>query len=402
MTNTQKLTIRASEIRQRLNEISGLDGAALTDEVRAEETKLQTEYRDTETKLRAAVASDEPVVETRHADTSEGRELRALIGRADCGEIYMAALEKRASTGPTLELQQHYHLGPHAVPIAMLAGLGAIEHHAVTQAPSNVGAEQAAIVPYVFPRAVAAFLGVDTPTVATGDAVYPVLTKKLDVHTPAENADANETTGVFSADLLMPSRLQAAFIYSREDRARFAGMDDSLRMNLNDGLSDGLDGVIISGTNGLLGGTNLPNHNVSAVSDYAAYVSEFGYGRVDGRYAANVGELRIVMGAETYAHAGKVYRNTQVDFPVIDRLQDMTGGVRVSAHVPDAASSKQNSIIRRGMNRDMVVPIWDGVTLIPDEITLVKKGQIIITAVMLHAVKVLRTDGFYKQQTQHS
>ena len=46
--------------------------------------------------------------------------------------------------------------------------------------------------------------------------------------------------------------------------------------------------------------------------------------------------------------------------------------------------------------------MWEGVTLIPDEISLAKKGQIQITAVMLHAVKILRTGGFYKQQTQHA
>ena len=48
----------------------------------------------------------------------------------------------------------------------------------------------------------------------------------------------------------------------------------------------------------------------------------------------------------------------------------------------------------------MFAPIWDGITLIPDEVTAAKKGQIVVTAVMLHAVKMLRADGFYKQQIQ--
>ena len=54
------------------------------------------------------------------------------------------------------------------------------------------------------------------------------------------------------------------------------------------------------------------------------------------------------------------------------------------------------------MRADMVAPVWEGVTIIPDEVTKAANGQIVITAVMLHAVKILRTDGFYKQQTQHS
>ena len=59
-------------------------------------------------------------------------------------------------------------------------------------------------------------------------------------------------------------------------------------------------------------------------------------------------------------------------------------------------------IVRRGLARDMIVALWEGLTLIPDEITKAGTGEIIITAVMLHAVKILRSDGFYKQQTQHA
>ena len=400
MTNSQRLTIRASEIRQRLNDISGLEGDALTDEVRAEESTLQTEYRDTETKLRASIASDPEPVETRHSDSPEGRELRLLIGRADCGAIYTAALEHRATDGATRELQEHYGLGPNQVPLGML------EHRAVTPAPANVGTDQQPIIPYVFPMAAAAFLGIDTPTVGVGEAVFPVLTKKLTVHTPTENADADETTGAFAADVLAPSRIQAAFFYSREDRARFAGMDEALRMNLADGLADGLDRQILVGTNGLLTGTNLADHDAAAVTTFAQYKAHLAYARVDGRYAAGVGDIRVVMGSGTYAHAATVYRasgnNADATDAALDVLMAATAGVRVSAHVPAVAGNKQEAIVRLGMARDMVAPIWEGVTLIPDEVTLAVKGQIKITAVMLHAVKILRSDGFYKSETQHA
>ena len=42
----------------------------------------------------------------------------------------------------------------------------------------------------------------------------------------------------------------------------------------------------------------------------------------------------------------------------------------------------------------MVAAVWEGVTLIPDEVTLAKSGRLIVTAVMLHAIKIIRTDGF--------
>ena len=46
------------------------------------------------------------------------------------------------------------------------------------------------------------------------------------------------------------------------------------------------------------------NNNVSSTqTTYALYRSQFAYGRVDGRYASTTGDLRIVMGAGTYAHS---------------------------------------------------------------------------------------------------
>ena len=155
------------------------------------------------------------------------------------------------------------------------------------------------------------------------------------------------------------------------------------------------------GTNGLLTGTNLANHNVSAVTTYANYRSHFAYGRVDGTYASGVGDIRSVVGSGTYAHASGVFRSDNAgDRAALEDIMAATGGVKVSAHVPAVASNKQNAVIRLGSRRDMVAPIWEGITLIPDEITKAAHGQIVVTAVMLHAVKILRAAGFYKQQVQ--
>ena len=320
------------------------------------------------------------------------------------GAIFGAVLEHRATAGREAELQAHFKIGANQVPLAMLRGAAPdIETRAVTPAPSNVGQNQAAIVPGVFPQACATFLGIDMPTVPVGEAVYPVLTTNADVGTPAENAAQAETTGSFSAEVLSPARLQASFFYSREDRARFAGMDAALRMNLGDSLADALDKQVLAGTDGLFTGTNLPNNNVSAQTTYALYRSGLAYGRVDGTYASTVGDLKIVMGSATYAHASGQFRSDNAgDRAAIEDLMNVTGGVKVSAHVPAVASNKQNAVIRLGMRRDMVAPIWEGVTLIPDEVTKAATGEIVVTAVMLYAVKILRSAGFHKQQTQHA
>ena len=108
------------------------------------------------------------------------------------------------------------------------------------------------------------------------------------------------------------------------------------------------------------------------------------------------------MGSGSYARAGAVYRGTNGDRTAASELDRLTAGLRVSAHVPAVAATKQNNIVRLGMRRDCVAPIWEGITLIPDDITMAKKGQIIITAILLHAVKIIRAAGFHKQQVQVS
>ena len=396
MKVSQKIALEMSTKRESLNALLAVD--ELSDEQRAEMGTLTTRMQQLEIEARAAIVAEDEITITR-SDVADGeaRELRSLIDRANVGSIFECALEHRATAGAEAEVQAHYRLAANAIPLALL------ETRAVTPAPSDVGTQQSAIIPGVFPQSCAAFMGVDMPTVPVGEAVFPVLTTNATVGTPAENAAQAETTGSFSADVLSPSRLQASFFYSREDRARFSGMDEALRANLSDALADGLDAQIIAGTEGLFTGTKLANHAAAAVTSYATYRSELAYGRVDGTFAGSVSDLKIIMGAPTYGHAASAFRSANAgDRAALEDLMQVTGGVKVSAHVPAVSGNKQNAVIRLGSRRDMVAPIWEGVTLIPDEITKAGAGQIVVTAVLLHAVKILRAEGFYKQQTQHA
>ena len=402
LTDLQKQLLRAGTIRTRLSELAGVQD--MNDETRSELDALRSEYGDVERKVQALSIAEDAPRETR----SEDREWHDLVTGASVGAIFSAAMEHRSADGRERELQEHLGLKYNQIPLALLRYDGELETRATgpTPAPANVGSNQSEIIPDVFPASCASFLGVDTPSVGVGDAVFPVLITSADVGTPAENAAQPETAGAFTADLLTPSRLQAAFIFSREDRARFAGMDAALRMNLSDALSDKLDREIIRGTNGLLTGTNLANHAASAVTTFANYKSDFAFGRVDGKWAMDAMDLRIVMGSATYAHSAITYRasgnNADSTDAALEVLMRSVGGVKVSSHVPAVASSKQNAVIRLGARRDMVAPIWEGITLIPDEVTKAANGQIVITAVMLHAVKILRKDGFYKIESQHA
>ena len=149
------------------------------------------------------------------------------------------------------------------------------------------------------------------------------------------------------------------------------------------GLADKLDKEILQGTNGLFTGTNLDNQARASASDYAHYVSQLLYERVDGRYAFDLADIRVVMGSDTFGNAAsKLPANGEEN--ALARIRNDSGGVRVSANVPAAANNKQNAVVRLGNRADMVAPLWGSVTLIPDEITLASKGQLQLTAVLLY------------------
>ena len=386
MLKSQKLALEMSEKRQKLNGLLGLD--TLSDEQRGELETLTKRLQELEVETRAAVVS-EATVETREANEGpEAAELRGMEQRADVGHIFEAALERRDTKGVEREIQAHYKLPAHSVPLALL------EQRAVTPAPADHEQSQDTVIPAVFPMGAAAFMGVHQPTVEAGDRVYPVLTNKDAADDVNESADVDETTGSFDAEVLTPRRIQASFFYSREDRAKFPGMDAALRMNLSDALSSGLDKYVVAKTDlGLVDfGTDPTAH--SAETTFINYRSLI-FGAVDGRYAMGAGDVCLLVGSKSYEHMAATFRGNNANDSALDSLLRVSGGVQVSAHIAAPASTIQQAVTARGKQyRHAIAPIWDGIQLIPDEVTKAKSGEIVITAVMLMAFKIVREGGF--------
>ena len=103
MTPKQKLEIRMSEVRQRLNEVAGLEGDAFTDDVRAEAATLTAEYQDLEVRHRASIIGEgeaEAAAVGAFADGTtdqDGAEVRSLIGRVASRTISPRLLAVSAS-----------------------------------------------------------------------------------------------------------------------------------------------------------------------------------------------------------------------------------------------------------------------------------------------------------------
>ena len=182
---------------------------------------LTGEYRDVEARYRAALTAESGELETRESPAAdpETREARELLGKAQVGRWVTAALRGRSVDGIEAETGAAFGCAG-LIPLELLGEARAVEHRAITPAPSaDTAVNVAPIMPAVFDRSAAAFLGIEMPTVAAGTASYPVLTTSVSAGARAKSADAPETAGVITPYTVTPRRITGAFRIAREDEA---------------------------------------------------------------------------------------------------------------------------------------------------------------------------------------
>ena len=347
-------------------------------------------------------------------DTGDGedRERRELRSRCRVASYVGAALDGVPVQGAEAELSAAAGC-PGAVPLELFTrrsetrrnGNGDTpEARAVTPAPATTDENLAGIVPAIFDRSAAAWLGIEMPTVATGDAGYPVLSTSVTGGVVAKSADAPETAGAFSVTMAQPRRISGAFRFTVEDAARLSGMEEALRQNIGSVLSDALDNQAVNGSgsgdgsvNGLLNILTDPAAPAANAETFARYVAAAA-GHVDGLFAVDLAGIRQLVGVATYGHMAGAFRANEDSMTAEGWLMDRTGGVRTTRRISAPAGNIQQAIVRRANpagDRVAVMPVWEGLQLIRDPYTAAGKGEIVVTGLMLVGdVIVLRSGAF--------
>ena len=408
MTNAQKLALRLSEIRQKLNELSGKD--ELTEAEETDLRSLSTEYPKLEQRHRAALIA-ESVEEAEALDGEDGdgedHERRELRSRSRLARYVSKALDGLPVDGAEAELSAAAGC-PGAVPLELFevrrSDTGAPERRAVTPAPGTTDENLAGIVPAIFDRSAASWLGIEMPTVPVGDAGYPVLSTSLTGGVVAKSAEADEAVGGFTVKMAQPRRISGAFRFTVEDAARLSGMEEALRANIASVLSDALDNQAINGSgtgdgtlNGLLNILTDPTAPAANAETFARYISAAA-SHVDGLFAVDLGGVRQLVGVQTYGHMAASFRANEDATTSEAWLMQRTGGVRTSRRIAAPASNIQQAIVRRANpmgDRVAVIPVWQGLTLIRDPYTGARKGEVALTALLLASdVIVLRGGAF--------
>ena len=395
MTKVQQLQIKMSEAREKVNgmlEVRDDDAEKL-----AERRKLLSEIQGMEAELRAALKAEADDTTTEpSAESGESAELREIVGRASVSRIVAGAVSRHSvNDGPERELQEHFGVDGNAIPLRMLMP----EHRAAAAfgASPEAPGSSPGIAGQVFGDGVAAFANTRFEDVPAGTRSYPVITTGAlgNVGTPAKSAEQAETDAVLSVKELRPTRAQIQFAYAVEDAATFTGVDAGLSENIRAGLRDKLDEQVLNkAAAGLLttGHSSTPPAP-GAATTAAQYMAALA-GGVDGRFARNEAQVRLLVGTGangTFPHmAGLAIADA-------GRLTDLMGDrLRVSPNIAAYAAHRQDGLVIKGTEGNTVAAVWPGVEILRDPYTRESHGEIRLVGVVLWNFEILRTAGYIR------
>ena len=371
MTASQKLELRASEIRSRLNELSGPD--SLTDEQTGEVSSLSAEYGDVETRRRAAIIAEDaaaPVIEPGQVIDTELRERLDLRGKARITNFLSSYLTGRKLDGVDAEFSAACEARGD-IPLELFDPDPRLEERTVTSAPGTVGVNMAPIQPAIFAPSIAAYMGIDMPMVQSGTFGQARISTSLTAAAKNKGSAAAATEASFTVGTATPKRISARLDFQIEDvaSAGVANFEAALRANLQMALSAELDDQFINGNGTAPNLTGLIEALADPTTDTSTLSFDHGLSKladlIDGLWATETSHVRQVVGVDTFKLAAKSVSvpatGGKGEMTLADYLKAHSGGFRTNSRMPATASTKQSAIaFRSGVSgvRTAVSPHW--------------------------------------------
>ena len=385
-----------SKVTARLVEIRLLPDDKMTDELRAETTTLTQKQGDIESRFTPALDALE-AEQSQNGGGGENTERRALIERADFGRYLSASLSGQALGGAEAELNAAVEATPQAagvpVPWPVLAGRHApIEKRAdaVSALPSsgNETIEQE-YTARLFANSAMEFLLTRNVTLPAGSVSIPVISAGATAEYFAGSAVADADAATVEFKNADPTRLQAAVVLRAADIVRSPGLVAAIQSDLAMATSEAVDKKIID----TLFDDLTDATEASAIVSYENFVSTLA-GGVDGKAANGLGQVRALVGQQTYRlAAGKI--STNGDLSAVDYAAARAGGIFVSSNVPAKTSTRQKGILCKTGAPGSVASVFFGAAeLLNDPWTNSPKGERRLTLLSFHQALTLREGGF--------
>ena len=394
MTESQKIELRRSKVRQRLAEISKLSGDGYTDEIKTEEGTLQDEYGTLEVRYRSAVIADDKALDSAKGEAgdldAEQRERIELRSKAKLGTFIRAALTGKMVNGAEAELQAAAVVD--GIPIELWDVPGpeqrSAEQRAVTSAPGTVGINLDPIRPAVFAPSIAAKLMIDMPRVSSGTfatgTVSSTAGSVLTADAVAKSTDVPQTAGSITVGTASPKRVGASLGLTIEDIAAIGAenFESVLRQNVSMVLSDELDDQMINGDGqnddltGIFQRLTNPAAPAAAVETWTRFLAIQASG-IDGLWATELSHIAIVCNPKTYRLASVTFQGTDAEQSAAMYMKAAGADFWTNKRMPvKAAHVAQGILCRKGRTgmRTAVSPTWGSIS-IDDIYSGARKGE---------------------------
>ena len=409
MTNKQKIEIRLSEVRSRLNEISGIEGDTFTDEVRSEAGVLQSEYSDLETRHRSAIVAESAEESRMQGAFNEGdgesAEIRQLMTAVSIADYLTPAtagsgIEGRAKElNAALKVEAMGKSGGVSIPWIVLAGPPPERREAEQRAFTDTGAYAGGIaarpiLQRLFGPGILDALGVRIDSVPSGRTEWPLLASGVAPDMKAEGtAAADAVAASFSTEILKPKRLTGKYEFTHEQSAQVPDIEAALRRDLADAVRAKMSALALNGNestsaqepNGFLTKIAAPTAP-TAVATYEDFAGSHATA-VDGVHAQNEQEVSSVIGVSSYKLAARTYRTgAGSDESASEALMRRSQMCVASSYVPAPASMIQTGNIFHAagpngggadMRGDSVAAVWPTLEVIRDIYSKASQGVVL-------------------------
>ena len=421
MTNSQRLAVRLSEIRTKLNELSGVE--SLTDEQRSEIDSLTGEYQAKEAQHRAAIVAEADEQRAAADDFNAGggdgekAEIRALRGRVRVGEYVGAAIDQRMADGAEAELNAALGMRGNAFPLSLLAPAPARapararapgEARATTDTDSQT-TQSGRWLDRLFSGTAAERIGITMESVAPGIASFPVTTAGASAAQRGRTeaaADAAWTVGVTE---LKPSRNAVRAVFSEEDAHRLPSLEASLRRDLGMALAEGVDRAVFLGDAGGSGTASDITGLTTAADVVDGTISQadkiLGPGTleaftalVDGKAAMTFGDLMICSTVGSWRLWERTVINSAADNMTLAaflRGAGLSWASRGEIETDTAADDWAAFVgLGRGIEGAGVAALWEAGMLLRDPYSASASGQVNLTLSYFWALGFPRAANF--------
>ena len=409
MKNSMKLSIRSSEIRERLNAIAGMDAGDVTEDIKTEADGLRTELGAVETQYRAALAGEEEAEKRAAKEFADGdgeaAEVRALRDKVHLGNYMLAAADDRSLDGAERELNDALKLKSGKFPISLLVP----ELRATTDAEAT--ATQSTWVDRLFANSAARRLGITFQSAPPGVRTVPVTTAGAASAQRGRSQAAADAAWTVATTELKATRNTVRAVYSEEDDLRLPGLEAALRRDLSMSLMEGIDRAVFIGDSsanenradiaGLTTASGVTEQTITQANKILGPGTLEAFSNmVDGIHAASFADLNVVSAVGAWRLWENTIFNSAADSMTLAAFLRGAGLSWTSRGDIETATSNGDFGAFVGLSRGIegagMVAVFDEGSFVRDPYSKAAEGEVALTLSYYWDFKLPRASSFQR------